>query len=295
MTEPLPQHLVPFYDDTLMAVQRPDGIIFVSFTRLCENIGLSRQSQARRIQGHTVLNEGFITLTVETEGGPQAIYCLRLDLVTLWLATVQAAKAKLEVQQKLVRYQREAAVVLWQAFQNQIVTKDTIQPPQTSTAIQELQHIAEMARAIAQLAEQQIELQREQQSFRHEVSERLMRAGHVVKGMRLDIADLQIRLGDVEALVRPGAPISKVQAAEVSQRVKALAELLTSKERGKNFYQGIFGELYRRFGVSSYTDIPQEQYTEVLAFLDDWKHAAHQGSTTPPGSASNKDNSAGNQ
>lgn len=162
-------------------------------------------------------------------------------------------------------------------------------------AIQELQHIVEMARAIAQLAEQQIELQREQQSFRHEVSERLMRAGHVVKGMRLDIADLQIRLGDVEALVRPGAPISKVQAAEVSQRVKALAELLTSKERGKNFYQGIFGELYRRFGVSSYTDIPQEQYTEVLAFLDDWKHAALQGSTTPPGSASNKDNSAGNQ
>jgi hypothetical protein len=60
----------------------------------------------------------------------------------------------------------------------------------------------------------------------------------------------------------------------VSNQVKALAELLTGKDKAKNHYQGIFGELYRRFGVSSYKLIRHSQYDAVLAFLDDWRKAA---------------------
>jgi hypothetical protein len=86
----------------------------------------------------------------------------------------------------------------------------------------------------------------------------------------------------LEDTVRPGAPIAKTQAAEISQRVKGLAEQLTGMEKNRNFYQGIFGELYRRFHVTSYTEIPQEQYAAVLAFLDDWRRAADSGSTVPP-------------
>jgi hypothetical protein len=39
-------------------------------------------------------------------------------------------------------------------------------------------------------------------------------------------------------------------------------------------YQGIFAELYRRFGVSSYKLIPQAKYQAVLTFLDDWRQRA---------------------
>jgi hypothetical protein len=49
--------------------------------------------------------------------------------------------------------------------------------------------------------------------------------------------------------------------------------VLTHKE-GKNQYQSVFAELYRRFGVSSYKLIRQEQYKAVLAFLEDWRGAA---------------------
>jgi hypothetical protein len=35
----------------------------------------------------------------------------------------------------------------------------------------------------------------------------------------------------------------------------------------------VFGELYRRFGVTSYTHIPQGQYAEVLAFLEEWRQS----------------------
>ncbi|NJL06188.1 MAG: hypothetical protein HC911_15045 [Chloroflexaceae bacterium] len=46
---------------------------------------------------------------------------------------------------------------------------------------------------------------------------------------------------------------------------------------GKNHYQGIFGELYRHFGVSSYKLIRIEQYDAVLAFLEQWREAAMRG------------------
>ncbi len=55
-----------------------------------------------------------------------------------------------------------------------------------------------------------------------------------------------------------------VQATEVSNLVKALGELLSCRQAGKNHYQGIFAELYLRFGVSSYKLTRQEQYAGVL-------------------------------
>jgi P22_AR N-terminal domain/ORF6C domain len=48
------------------------------------------------------------------------------------------------------------------------------------------------------------------------------------------------------------------------------AELIGSKDPSKNHYQGIFSELYRRFGVSSYKHIRSDRYEQVLSFLEDW-------------------------
>ena len=66
-----------------------------------------------------------------------------------------------------------------------------------------------------------------------------------------------------------------------------LAELLTSQDAQKgndrkipNYYQGIFAELYRRFGVTKYTLIRQEDYQKVVAFLSGWRQAALGGSAS---------------
>jgi len=40
----------------------------------------------------------------------------------------------------------------------------------------------------------------------------------------------------LEDTVRPGAPIAKAQAAEISQRAKGLAERLIGMEKNKNIY-----------------------------------------------------------
>jgi hypothetical protein len=272
MSEPLQPKTVPFYGDELVAVEAADGAIYLHFAKACENLGMARRGQVTRVERHAVLREGLVTLTIQTTGGPQDVQCLRVDLLPLWLAGIQASRVKAELQDKLIRYQAEAAHVLWRAFRAQIIVEPSTQPSdESATSIAHLERIIEQSRAMQRMAEEQIALIR-----------RVDIAARIVKGLQGDVADIQVRLGVLEQVVRPGAPISKAQAAEISQKVKALAELLTGMEKGKNFYQGIFGELYRRFLVSSYTDIPQELFADVLAFLDDWRRAADSGSMAPP-------------
>ena len=278
MSEPLTPRNINFYGDDLIAVQHDDGTIYTLFARLCENLGLRREAQVRRIQRHAVLREGLISLPIQTAGGPQTAQFLRLDLLPLWLSGVQAERVREEIRAQLTRYQREAAQALWQAFRHQIVVEEeaalaTIDP----LAIQQLQQIAEMGRAIAAMAEQQIDIQRQQQAL----AARLDRAGHIVRGMQQQIGDIHVRLGELEERVHPSAYITEIQANDVSLKVKALAEALTRTESAKNHYQGIFGELYRRFQVASYKLIRQEQYAAVIAFLDSWGAAAAQGGAAP--------------
>ncbi len=243
MSDILPEKIVPFYGDELIAVQQPDGVIFILFARLCDNLGLNRRPQVLRIQRHAVLNQGLITLTVQTEGGPQQVQCLKLSLLPLWLSGVQANRVKEELQAKLVRYQHDAADVLWQAFKPQILIEGHGDELTTSTdaELAQLAQIAEMGRAITRMAEEQIEIRR-----------RMDAAARAFQGMRHDITSVQVRLGVLEDKLHPAAYITDAQAAEVSSQVKALAELLTGKDASKNHYQGIFGELYRRYGVASY-------------------------------------------
>ncbi len=276
MSELLAQRIVPFYGDDLIAIQQ-DGVIMVLFARLCENLGLVRAAQVKRIRRHDVLHEGLMTLVIQTDGGPQEAQCLRLDLLPLWLSGLQPRRVKEELQPKLIRYQREAALVLWQAFKGQLLVEDVAEGPADDQAIQQLQQIAEMGRAIVRMAEQQIELQRQQQALtrRVDTAARVIKdvQGHLVH-VEGHLSNVEVRLGVLEDQLHPAAYITDAQAAEVSNQVKALGEALASKQPGKNHYQGIFAELYRRFEVSSYKLIRQEHYAAVLQFLSEWRTAS---------------------
>lgn len=280
MNGSLLHRVVPFHGDELIAVQQPDGTVYVHFGRICDNLGLARSSQVRKVSAHSVLQQGLESLPIETEGGLQTVQCLRVDLLPLWMAGLHARRVKEPLRPKLERYQLEAAQVLWQAFKNQISISEASLPGYTDDGgMQQLQQIADLGRAITRMAEQQMELQRQQAAL----AGRMDAAARVIRGVQGTVdhvvgqlAQVDVRVGLLESMVRPGEAISDTQATEVSNRVKALAELLTDKDvgapsRAKNHYQGIFAELYRRFGVSSYKLIPQSKYHAVLAFLEEWR------------------------
>ena len=186
MSNALEQRVVSFYDDELLGVQTSDGVVYAPFSRLCENLGLDRVGQVQRIQRHAVMADALMLLAIQTPGGLQEIQCLRVDTLPLWLSGLQANRVKEELRDKLIRYQKEAANVLWQAFRGQIVREDTNDELTTSTDAEfaQLQQIVEMGRAITRMAEEQIEQRR-----------RVDAAARLVKGIRVELTDVQVRLG----------------------------------------------------------------------------------------------------
>jgi hypothetical protein len=163
-----------------------------------------------------------------------------------WLFGVSINRVKPELVDTLLLYQRECYRVLAAAF------VQTEVEPAPSSEHQSLVQIREMALAIAEMANQQMAL-----------TTRLDKAAVVVgeHGRRLAILEQQLA---------PRQAITDEQAADVAEKVKALALLLGEQDKTKNFFQSIFAELYRRFRTSSYKNIRQSQYHLVMDFLNEW-------------------------
>ena len=71
-------------------------------------------------------------------------------------------------------------------------------------------------------------------------------------------------------LERAETAISPAMNTLIQIRNNALAVAALAEQ------QSVFTELYRRFGVSSYKDIPKGKYKAVMEFLDDWHRRATQ-------------------
>ena len=248
---PADERAVDFYGDEIR-VYVLDGEPYIPLRPICDFLGVSWSGQTERLKRDAVLSEAvrYVRVTrTNTKGGRPELLCLPLEYLNGWLFGISASRVREELRERLIRYQRDCYRVLAQAFQGPSVS------PSGSLA-----HIRDMALAIANMAEQQMLLE-----SRVTVTEqRIDRAAQVV-------GDMGRRLSTLEGRLSPGSYITDEQAAEISQKVKALAGLLQEQAPGKNYYQSIFGELYRRYSVSSYKLIRESQYTEVIAFLDSWR------------------------
>lgn len=254
--EPIEVRDVDFYEDTLTAVlvdvEQGQSQVFVPVKPLSDALGLSWSGQYERLQRDAVLSEETEKITISREGDQaREMVCLPLDYVNGWLFSINANRVKAEIRERLIRYQRECYQILARAF----VDRGELAEQETTGEMQALARIREMGLAIAAMAEQQMVL-----------TSRLDKAAIVVGKHGKRIAALERRLAPPQA-------IADEQATEIAQKVKALAVQLSEQEPGKNHFQGIFSELHRRFGVSSYKNIRQGQYHDVLAFLQEWSEA----------------------
>jgi hypothetical protein len=254
---PSEQREIDFYGDELIVVLL-DGQPYIPIAPICDFLGVSWSGQSERIRRDAVLSEEALSLRVtrkESQRGGREMVCLPLEYLNGWLFRINANRVRDELRERLIRYQKDCYRVLAQAFQGPATA-----PPSSSLA-----QIREMALAIASMAEQQMLLE-----GRVTVTEARLDKAAIVVGT------ISQRLGRLESRLQPGSHITEEQAAEISQKVKALASLLQEQSPGRNFYQSIFGELYRRYNVTSYKLIRQSQYPEVLAFLDEWRERALQ-------------------
>jgi hypothetical protein len=269
--QPVRQQIVEFYDDAIPVALAPDGNFYVAVRPITEALGLNPTGQRNRINREPFLAEGTQTLRMlGADSRQRAMFCLRIDLLNAWLFGIDTSRVRDDLQDKITRYKRECAQVLWRHFQEATLAA-VVPAGAPSPAAQELLQIRDMALAIAHMAEQQYSLETRVQA----VDARLDQAAGVVQ-------DLRQRLRRVERRVDPETVLTEEQAAALSARVRALGMALSAADPRKNHFQGIFGELYRRFRIGDYKHLRQAQFAEAMAFLDEWGAALQHGASAPP-------------
>ena len=243
--QPIEQKQVLFYEDKITAVRLSDGSIFIPIRPLVERLGVDWNGQRRRINRDPVLSEEVKGVDVtSTPGGRQEMLCLPLDYVSGFLFGINATRVREDLREKVIKYQRECYKVLAEAFQDGRLTADPTFDSLLAQDTPEAQAVV-MARAILRLAESQLMI-------------------------RTQVDDNTQRLEAIESqLGNPDRNITVDQASQLSQAVKAVAMPL-SKKSGSNQYGSVYGELYRKFGITSYKLLPAAKFQEAMDWLTEW-------------------------
>ncbi|GAC1548775.1 MAG: hypothetical protein NVS2B7_24760 [Herpetosiphon sp.] len=187
--------------------------------------------------------------TVQTSGGVQETLCLRLDLIPFWLAGVNTNRVRAAVRDRLILYQSEVAAVLWDTSRprGQPSSAALASPTGLSSAAQAY----EVAMAVAGLARQQMQMDRQ------------------LVDLATTITDHTNRLGALELTLAPGHAINTVQSTELSQAIKTVAQALGERS-GRNEYGGVYGQLYREFSITSYRELPLDRFHHAIEWLQNW-------------------------
>lgn len=255
---PIDERAVDFYGDELTAVLIQEGDrreIYIPVRPIVEYLGLAWSGQFERLQRDAILSEAIrgvrVTRTPGRGGGSQEMLALPLKFLPGFLFGVNANRVKEELRERVLRYQRECYDVLADAFQEGRLTSE----PGFSELAEGDSPAAvayRMAAAVMRLARQQLllEARQEQVEGRVEDHER-----------RLEV--IEVTLGNPDRLITPA------QATRLSQAVKAVAMEL-GKQTKRNEYGGVYGELYRRFDVPGYKELPAAKFDEAMSWLTDW-------------------------
>lgn len=258
---PIEQREIAFYEDEVVAVRVEDGTVYVPIRPICSLLGVRWGSQYERIQRDPILSEmtrGVLVTRTPKQGGSQEMTCLPLDMMHGWLFGIQSSRVKPEVREKLLTYQRECYRVLADAFLHDKVTHrpepdiDDMLDTNSPTA-----QAYKMIMAMAQMARQQLVLE-----------SRVGSAETSITQNRSDILQIDTRLQTLEGNV-VSHQVDEAQASRISQAVKAIA-LELGKRSGRNEFGGVYGELYRRFDITSYKMLPADKFDEAMNFLTSW-------------------------
>ena len=258
---PTEQDTVPFYGHNLIAVRLPDGRIAAVLRWLCDGLGVNIQSQMRHIRGRAVLAEGPVSVRIATEGGPQTLPALTLDVLPGWLFSVDERRVKEEARADVVLFQRECAKVLADHF----IRKH---PPALPSATE--------ATAATIIIEQITDLTGVINLMREHLEMLLV--------VPSQVADLSIQVSETRTLVeslatRQDATESHLAAVDArTQRLtpahaRAVQEMVNRMVRETRnsatplTYATIYGKLKTRFQAGSYNEIADSRFDELMAWL----------------------------
>ncbi|QHM76512.1 hypothetical protein C7M52_02488 [Mixta theicola] len=140
MTYPTVITEVEFNGDRLTTISN-DGIEYVAMKPVVEAIGLDWKSQHRKLMSQKE-KYGCGHIAIPSQGGVQEMLCLPLRKLNGWLFSINPAKVKESIRNKLIAYQEECFTVLHDYW-----TKGVAVNPRKLSVMEELnQACADMKR-----------------------------------------------------------------------------------------------------------------------------------------------------
>lgn len=106
--------LVPFRAGAIQCIQK-DGQAWVVLKAACEAIGVDAEAQRKRLV-ECVWAVASVTEATGKDGKRYQMYCLRSDVLPMWLATLSVKRVRPELRETLSVWQCEAAGVLARHF-----------------------------------------------------------------------------------------------------------------------------------------------------------------------------------
>jgi hypothetical protein len=273
---PVDQKTVDFYGDEITAALievNGQQKVCIPLKPICDFLGVNWDAQRQRINRDPVLSEviqGAVVITAPSPtgrgGGPQEMLCLPLEYLNGWLFGINAKRVKEEIQERLIRYQKECYSVLAAAF------LPTVSAPAENATIHTLTQIREMGLAIAHIAEQQMEIERRVTSTADRLDRGLQRAAVIFDhlGQRITAVERHIKAGK----------LTEEQAVEIKKRVNQIAYLLTEQDPGRSHFQAVYAALQEETGATSYKSIPPAAFEAAVAWLDNWIAACQRANAT---------------
>jgi hypothetical protein len=245
--QPVEQKTVLFYEDEITAVRMADGEVLIPLRPIVEGLGLDWAAQTRRINRDPVLSEVKGVAVTATPGGDQEMLCLPLDYISGFLFGVNANRVKPELKERVILYQKNCYKALAEAFKDGRLTADP--------SFDELLSSDSPAAMAYRIATALQVMARQQLILESRVDEHDKR-----------LEELEDQLGDPQRFITPD------QAMQLSQAVKTVA-LKLSKASGRNEYGGVYGELYRKYGITSYKELPAARYEDAMSWLNEWRES----------------------
>jgi len=103
------------FEGAQLDVVTKDGNVWVSVRRVCEALGIAFQPQHAKLptrEWATITN----IVTVAEDGKTRELFCISVDSLPMWLATIETNKVAEHVRPKLVAFQRQCADALRRHF-----------------------------------------------------------------------------------------------------------------------------------------------------------------------------------
>ncbi len=245
---PTEQQTILFYDKPIIVVRLSDERPGVVLRFLCENLQIDTAGQVQRIRRTEAIADDLIPVRVESDGGPQIMQVLVLRAVPFWLAGIDPKRVREEIRPDIIRYQREVVDVLytWAQTQHTLPKPTDLVPAEPAQPVLPAQDASfatwrEYYLRMAAIMEWQMDVDQ----WRGSVESRL----ESVEAMTGLIPEILERLGP--------QTLTSAHQRQVQALVHQLSQLT------KKHSATIHDDLKTAFRVAKYSDIPEDQWTQV--------------------------------